>query len=197
MLTKCLLGLTLAVLSNLSWAQWELNSDRSSLNFISIKNDSVAETHEFRSLVGFISEQGQVQVTIDLTSVETLIDIRNTRLRELLFETEQFPTASVTAKVDPAILAAALEGVVSTDIEVELSLHGHSHRLIVPVTIVGDSGDNATGGELRVISSRPVIVDAADFALLAGVVALREIAGLSAISFAVPVSLHLVFDAAP
>ena len=38
-----------------SWAQWQLDGADSSVNFVSIKNASVAETHSFGSLQGGIS----------------------------------------------------------------------------------------------------------------------------------------------
>ena len=47
-------------------AQWELDTDRSALNFVSIKNNSIAETHVFNSMVGFVGEDGRVQLAIDL-----------------------------------------------------------------------------------------------------------------------------------
>ena len=87
-------------------AQWELDSESSSINFISVKNSAIAETHSFASLVGYIGKSGNVQVSIDLNSVETLIPIRNERVRKLLFETADFPNATVAANVDPAVLAA-------------------------------------------------------------------------------------------
>lgn len=173
-------------------AQWELDNDRSEVNFISVKNAAIAETHTFTSLVGFIGAQGKVQLGIDLDSVETLIPIRNERMRELLFETARFPAANINAQIEPAILQAVAEGgVVTTDVEVQLSLHDRQIEVSVPVVVVGESG-----GQLRVLSARPVIVNAADFDLEKGVAALREIAGLTSISTAVPVSLHLVFTPA-
>ncbi len=173
-------------------AQWELDNDRSEVNFISVKNAAIAETHTFTSLVGFIGAQGKVQLGIDLDSVETLIPIRNERMRELLFETARFPAANINAQIEPAILQAVAEGgVVTTDVEVQLSLHDRQIDVSVPVVVVGESG-----GQLRVLSARPVVVNAADFDLEKGVAALREIAGLTSISTAVPVSLHLVFTPA-
>lgn len=173
-------------------AQWELDTDRSALNFVSIKNNSIAETHVFNSMVGFVGEDGRVQLAIDLDSVETLIPIRNERMRELLFQTALFPTANVTAQVAPEVLAAIAEGgFVTTDITVTLSLHGAERELSVPVMVNGEED-----GLLRVFTRRPVIVGAADFGLEGGVTALREIAGLNSISTAVPVTLHLVFTPA-
>lgn len=184
-----LLGL---LLSNVAVAQWELDSSRSTLDFVSIKNDTVAEIHQFTSLVGSIGADGQVQVSIDLASAETNIETRNTRLDEMLFEVASFPTASVTAQVSPEVMTAAVGGLVSTELDVELSLHGASHTYTAAVTVVAQEG-----GHLRVLSSRPVLVNTKDFGLTAGVDALRQAAGLKAISYAVPVTLNLVFVSAP
>ena len=45
----------------------------------------------------------------------------------------------------------------------------------------------------RVFTARPVLVNAADFGLESGVTALQQVAGLKAISSAVPVTLQLLF----
>lgn len=173
-------------------AQWELDNERSSINFISVKNSAIAETHRFTSLVGYIGKSGNVQLIIDLNSADTLIPIRNERLQALLFETAKFPNATVAAEVDPAVLAAAAEGgTVGTELPVKLSLHGLEQTITASVTVFSD------GGNLRVMSSRPVIINAADFGLAAGVEALRDIAGLDSISTAVPVTLNLQFRHAP
>ena len=183
-------GLAAAVCTSPSaLAQWALNGDHSEVNFISIKNDSVAETHSFDSLVGYISKDGHAQLTIELFTVNTAIEIRDTRLQEMLFETAQFPSAAVSTKVDAALLNAIEGAVVTTDLEMTLDLHGHQQTLKVPVTLIGD-----TAGQIRVLSQQPVLVNAADFSLTAGIDALREVAGLNAISYAVPVTFHLVFD---
>lgn len=184
-----LLGMFVTVQAS---AQWELDSDGSSINFISVKNSAIAETHSFGSLVGYIGKAGNVQLIIDLDSVETLIPIRNERMRELLFETGNFPNATVAANVDAALMAeVAKGGTVSTELPVTLSLHGVEQELAVPVTVFSD------GGNLRVISTRPILISAADFGLKGGVEALSEVAGLNTISTAIPVSLNLHFRHAP
>lgn len=178
--------------AGLAQAQWELDNTRSSVDFLSIKNGSVAEAHHFTSLVGYVGEDGAVQVTIELDSVETLIPIRNERMREMLFRTASFATASVTSQVDAGVLAeVAGGGVVTTDIKVSLELHGETAELKVPVTVFSEKGAG-----LRVLSSRPVVVNAGDFGLTPGVEALREVAGLSSIATAVPVTFNLVFSPA-
>jgi polyisoprenoid-binding protein YceI len=185
------LVLTLVLLAPCSIAQadWDLDSTASKVNFVSVKNNAVGELHSFGSLVGFIGANGKTEVTIDLGSVETAIDLRNQRMREQLFEVVTFPTAKVSAQVDPAVLAVASEGgVLTADLEVTLSLHGHDKALTIPVVIVGESGKR-----LRVFSAKPVLINAADFGLEAGVQALQQVAGLQAISNAVPVTLQLLF----
>ena len=188
-LSGLLMALTLLLTAGAARAQWELDKDKSTVNFVSIKNDKVAEIHSFTSLVGYIGADGKVQLGIDLDSVETLIPIRNERMRELLFDTAKFPAANISAQVDPVILAAAADGgVVTAELPITLSLHGIEQTLTAPVVVVGE-GDN----RLRVLTSRPVMVNAVDFGLDSGITALREIAGLKAISVAVPVTLQLVF----
>ena len=169
-------------------AQWELDSSMSSINFVSVKNSAIAENHKFTSLMGYIGEQGTVQLSVDLDSVDTLIPIRDERMRKLLFDTAKFPTAKVEAQVNPEVLAeVAGGGTVNTEIPVNLSLHGVERSLKVPVVVFSD------GGGLRVVSARPVLLSTPDFELDPGVEALREVAGLDTISIAVPVTLNLQF----
>lgn len=75
-----------------------LDSQSPLLNFVSIKKVHVVETHRFESLSGAITDTGVATLVIDLNSVNTGIDIRNERMRNLLFETATFPQA--TASVD-------------------------------------------------------------------------------------------------
>jgi polyisoprenoid-binding protein YceI len=183
------LALFLLAPCGVAWADWELDSTKSVVNFVSIKNNGVGEVHSFTSLVGFIGAAGNVQLTINMDSVQTLIDIRDERIRELLFETVRFPTAQISAQVDPTLLAEASRGkTVTIELPITLALHGQEKPLTVSVAIVGEDG-----GSLRVLSTQPVLINAADFGLDGGVAALREIAGLQTISNAVPVTLQLLF----
>ncbi|NQX87874.1 MAG: YceI family protein [Halioglobus sp.] len=172
-----------------AWADWTLDTHRSVVNFISIKNNSVGETNRIRTVEGSIDNDGQVQLILHLTSVETLIDIRNERMRELLFETVQFPVATVTAKIDPLLLAVPNDSLVrQLDVPLTLSMHGREKVLSASVSaVVGDNGD------LVVTTTHPLLVNAADFDLEKGIEVLRNIAGLQAISRVVPVTVQLHF----
>ncbi len=187
-----LLGVALLVAAGVANAQWDLDGAKSSVSFISIKNDSVAELHSFTTLAGRAGPDGEVHLTINLDSVETLIPIRNERMREMLFETVKFPAATVTTAIAPGLIAAVAEGAtVQTEQLLTLSLHGVEKAMTVPVVVSGDSG-----GNIQVFTPRPIIVNASDFGLEAGVAALQSVAGLQAISRAVPVTVHLVFTRA-
>lgn len=173
-----------------SHAHWTLDSDQSALSFVSTKAINIAEVHRFGALSGVVDDDGQVTISIDLTTVDTAIELRDDRMREMLFNTAEHPAAEVSAKVDNDALAA-LEPGQSTDMAVEatLNLHGTERPLTMEV-VVARTGDH----NLLVTTRKPVIVNAAEFALGDGVEALREIAGLPSISLAVPVSFVLSFD---
>lgn len=182
-----LLALTAATTPAL--ADWELENDRSVVNFLSVKNAKVAELHHFKSVTGSISDAGEAQLVIDLDSVETLVPIRNQRMRELLFETVRFPSATLSASVPEALLTLD-PGESTTDrIDMNLQLHGQSK--VYPANVVVT---HTADGALQVSLREPLLVQAADFGLAGGVQVLREVAGLQSISTAVPVSAHLVFS---
>ena len=83
---------------------WVLNSAQSHVYMQTEKLQDVVEKHEFTSVEGGVSKDGEANVKIDLNSIETHIDLRNVRLRFLLFETYKFPDAEITAKLDKARL---------------------------------------------------------------------------------------------
>lgn len=177
------------LMANAAQAQWSLDNDASELSFVTTKADNVAEVHTFDQLSGTIANDGSVQVSIELASVNTMIDIRNERMREMLFETALFPNANITAKVDLAAITAMTPGSTSrTSLEFTLELHGTSKSFTADVMYTR-LADGAMATTLK-----PVVVTADSFALVAGVEKLREVAGLTRISNAVPVTFTVVFS---
>lgn len=188
-LRRLVLTVFLLAACGMARADWELDTTSSTINFVSVKNNSVGEVHSFASLVGFVGAEGNAQLSVNLESVQTLIEIRDQRMRELLFETVKFPVAKITAQLDPSVLAMAAEGgIVTTELPITLSLHGKEKALTAALVIIGEGGDR-----LVVFSAAPIVINAADFDLTAGVAALQKVAGLQAISTAVPVTLQLQF----
>jgi hypothetical protein len=170
-------------------AQWTLSADDSSLSFISVKAEHIAEVHSFARLSGEIDSGGEAVVSIDLTSVQTGIDIRNERMQSMLFNTDMYPRAQVSAEVDAAALSSMAVGESAVlEVPLAINLHGEVLTLSAPLRV-----SHVQGG-LRVDTLAPIIVKADAFALVDGIESLREIAGLPSISRSVPVSFSLLFS---
>ncbi len=183
-----LLTLWLAVATQ-ALADWQLEPIASSLAFVSIKNNAIAEAHTFTKLSGSVDQVGAARIDIDLNSVETLIPIRNERMRELLLETDKFPVARVSAQLELVpLLALEVEGVQVLDMPFSLALHGIEMTKSVKVRLI-----RLSSSAFQVSSVTPVMISTGDFGLDRGLEALREIANLQAITPVVPVSFSLVF----
>ncbi|GIU45702.1 hypothetical protein TUM4438_19780 [Shewanella sairae] len=185
---RIIIGLLLLPLSFVASAgTWNVENDSSNVNFISIKKGDIAEVHHFKSIAGTLNEQGQFSFSISLASVATNIDIRNERMQSLLFEVDKYPKLTLSAKVDPKLVADLTVGSVTvTSVDAEVDLHGQKQKMTFTVSIA-----KLSESHILVASVMPVIVNAQSFGLTSGVEKLREIAGLSAISKAVPVSFML------
>ncbi len=186
-----LLATALAVAAGPAAAGWTLDPTRSHLAFVSIKSGDVGEVNSFEEMAGSIGDDGAVSVSMFLDSVETLVPIRNERMREFLFDTTDYKEARLTAKVDPSSIAEMQPGQIA-DVTAEgtLTLHGQTQPLVLHMQAA-----KLDDGTLMVAATKPLIVDAAKFGLSEGVEKLREIAGLSSISHAVPVSFVMTFTA--
>lgn len=187
-LRRILLLAIAAGFAPLALADWSVENDDSVLSFITVKADHVAEVHTFDALSGQVSDNGTAEIEIELISVNTLIPIRNERMQAMLFETNLFPTANISAQVDIEKYAGMAIGASdSLALDFDLSLRGQSQRYTAEVMIARlEDG-------LMVATSKPVVVSADSFDLATGVEALREVAGLPIISKAVPVSFQLKF----
>ena len=190
---KALLSaLLLGISSQPAIADWRLDTAASSLNFISTKANTAAEVHRFKSLEGGVDADGKATLIVNLASVDTAIEIRDQRMRELLFEVDRFPTAAVAARIDMTMVNQLIPGDrVTIDAEAQLLLHDTESSLTLVLDVLKLQEDR-----LLVISNRPVVINAGQVGLLRGVEKLREIAGLTSISPAVPITFALYFDSA-
>jgi len=176
------------MLATTAAAQWQLNSEASALKFATVKNAAVTELHHFTSITGSVSG-ARIEIRVALASVETLIEVRNERMREMLFEVVRFPEALVVIDGGQLPLdAIAAGGMHGLDVPIEVSLHGVTQSMSTSVRTV------SLDGRIIVFNDAPLLVRAADFGLEPGIEALREIAGLNAIDDVVPVTFTLVFE---
>ena len=177
----------LLLMTQATLADWRLTS-ASKVGYVSIKNNAIAEHNVFSGVTGSLSKKGQLKINIDLSTVETQVDIRNQRMRELFFEVTQYPQAVVTAELDVQELAQVDSGAPLEIVKpFTLSLHGVEATAEAHLRVV------AVGGRAWVSTVRPILISAADFGLEGGVSALQKIAGLEAIAAVVPVSIDLKF----
>lgn len=164
-------------------ARWLLNDSKSVLNFVSVKNTDVAETFTFAQLQGTVSSSGQAIMTIPLASILTGVDIRNTRMQSMLFESSYLPNLHFTTQLDLAAIDAMAAGSTST-----LSLSGSLilHGVIKPLTfdaLVIKHANNSVSFSPR----KPIVINSTDFDLNAGIELLRVTAGATTIGEKVPV----------
>ena len=183
--TIALLGCTGAHAAN-----WQLDPSASSLSFVTIKAINIGEVHDFGSLAGSVTEDGEARVSIALDSVRTNIDIRDERMREHLFDTANHPDAIITAPIDAAAIEALSPGA-STQIDLvgQLSVRGQEAAVATVVNVTRLDADR-----VLVVSLKPLVIYATSLGLAGGVEKLRELAGLPSISEAVPVSFSLTFQ---
>lgn len=176
-------------------AVWQLDASNSELSFVTVKAADIAEAHTIAELSGAVtpgrgaSASAELNLNIHLDSVNTNIPIRDTRMREHLFETSQYPIASVHGHVPLADYLALAVGDSAT---VSLNLMLDLKAIRVPVTVAAVVSRLGTE-RFMVTSSKPVIINAASVGLVAGIDKLQQLASLPSISKAVPVSFVLTF----
>ena len=180
--------LTVATITALTAnADWQLDPAASDLYFMSIKATHVGEVHSFETLSGTVDDKGRANLTVDLASVATLIPIRDQRMRDLLFEVDRYPTATVTAQIETGPLVSMPSGS-ELDIELEgnLQFKGQTNTLMTRVKVAKLNDQKVT---VRTIA--PVVLSADQLRVTEGLEKLREIAGLPNISFTIPVTFNL------
>lgn len=185
--TRFLLCLSLLMTAVSVRADWILVNEASQLNFVSTKATHIAETHTFSELSGAITEDGAAELVIDLTSVNTGIDIRDQRMQSMLFNVASFPKAQISTRLDLSAVERLSEPT-TLIIDAQLSLAGQTAPVEGQVLVVPMDRDRVS-----ITTVAPIIVQASSLGLESGVAALREIAGLPSIGYSVPVTFSLTF----
>jgi OmpA-OmpF porin, OOP family len=156
---------------------WTLNTDSSSLAFQSVKNQTKVESSTFAIYSGKIDESGTATIQVQLDSVDTKVDLRNVRMRFLFFETFKFPAATVTVKIDPALVADLPEKRRKVlTLPFTLDLHGLQKEMTAQVAVVLISPDLVT-----VSTVAPISIAVDDFGLTPGLDKLQEAANVQII----------------
>ncbi len=174
----------------LTQGAWTLDGEASQLSYVSIKAGEIAEVNSFETVSGSVSEDGVAVIEIDLASVDTGVDIRNERMRDVFFVVADNPTATVTAQIDPAAFEALGVGASTMQmLDGTLSLKGIEAPFQAEVTVTRTGADRVLA-----VSNAPVIVEAGRFELTGGLAELQELANLDSITPVVPVTFSLTFE---
>lgn len=180
------MALSLASIAPAS-AAWKIDGEQSALHFLSTKNAQVTEVHEFHSVSGSVSDSGELSVSVSLESVDTAIDIRNQRMKEILFRIADFPAATFTADLPEAMTTLSPGQTTSGTVKGTLSLHGEA----VPVSFKVRAS-RLSDTSMVVSTIAPSLIRAKSFELVDGLMELQNIAGLNSITTTVPVTFSVV-----
>ncbi|TMP41133.1 hypothetical protein CWB96_15490 [Pseudoalteromonas citrea] len=166
-----------------------LNPESSRLYFVSTKKQHLVEAHTFNTISGSITPEGVAKLVIDLASVDTGNDTRDSRMKTFLFDSDAYPTAEVLLSVDyAALMALPVGSSEKQSISATLSLVGVVKEITADVII-----QRLSNNQILVQSLVPIVLDATDLGLESSIETLKTLANLTVISYAVPVSFNLVF----
>ncbi|MEH8022405.1 YceI family protein [Rheinheimera metallidurans] len=170
-------------------ANWQLDNEKSSLYFVSVKNDVVAETHQFNQLSG--SWDGKtVSITVPVMSMQTNIPIRNERIWQYVLQAEQYANIKVSVPLsDDSVAALSVNNSTVLDLPLTITIAKEQAMINSKVRITKLS-DNT----LQASSESPLMLNTNSFNLTAGVAKLQELAGLKRIDPLVPVSFNVRFS---
>ena len=180
------LGLSLS-----AQASWYLDGESSRLSFITTQNANVANKHRFLVLHGKVDRKGHAQLRIEMDSVNSAVPLRDERMRDQLFDFKHFPEAQITAQINLQPINELAPGAqVELRLPVTVSLRGKQHTY--EAELLATRLDEQ---RFQVVTLEPLMLQAEDFGLQPELETLRKSAGLSAISFSVPVNAVLIFTA--
>ncbi|MBX2855901.1 MAG: c-type cytochrome [Rhodobacteraceae bacterium] len=166
---------------------WTLDGDASRIAYGSIKKDKVGEVNSFSGLSGTVDATGAANITIDLATLETNIDIRNERMLEHVFRGAG--EAQLAAQLDmDDVKGLGVGEMAVVDVEGALSLLGVSTELDLEMLVVRLAEDR-----VMAVSNDMVFVGTEELGVDAGIDKLMEIAKLPGITRTAPVTLRLVF----
>jgi OOP family OmpA-OmpF porin len=170
---------------------WVLNPSQSHVFMQTEKLQGVIERHQFTAVEGQVTKDGDASVKIDLGSLDTGIDLRNVRMRFLLFETFKFPSAEITTRLDKSkfqFLNAARAPVKGYPLTLNVNMHGLAKEISAEVWITRVS-DNI----VSVSTVSPIVISADTFGFTKNVAKLADAMGGIRIVPSASITFDLVF----
>jgi hypothetical protein len=167
---------------------WALDAETSKLAFGSIKKEDIGEVHSFETITGMVEADGTITIKIDLSSVQTNIDIRNERIGEHVFK--GLTAATLSANIDlGAMEEIAVGGTDIIDVDGTLSFLGSEIAVDAEMFVA-----RLSETKVLVNSNDMIFLSAEDAGINAGIDKLMELASLPGITRTSPITLRLIFD---
>lgn len=166
-----------------------MDPEESALYLQTVKKNSIVELGTFAKYAGSIDADGNATLRVLLDSIDTKVDLRNVRMRFLMFETFKFPEAMISLSIDPADVADLPEARRKVlTVPFQMTLHGVTvdREMPVVVTLLNDD-------RVSVASHQPIALLTKEFDLDDGVRKLEEAADVTILP-AGSVTFDLVFD---
>lgn len=190
-LMKCIFVAVSAtiIFANSAFAEWTLDAANSNISYGTIKNDIIGESNTFTDISGSIDEDGHIDVSIALASVDTLIPQRDERMRNIVFKVAENVTAKLSGDMD---LQAHNDQEIGTsrviEADIGLTMLGAETELYTNLVVT-----RLAENKVMVTPHGVVFLYPEEFELLGAIEELREIAGLDSITPVVPMSFYLTF----
>lgn len=169
-------------------AVWQLVPDDSIVAYGSIKANVAGEVNSFDSIDGAIAADGKAMINIDLTSVNTMVDIRNQRMIKHVFGDSA--KAVLSTQLDMAAINELAVGD-TTVLEVEgvLSFLGQNIDVDTNFFVA-----KLTDSKILASTESMVMMQTEELGVNAGIDKLMELAKLPSITRVSPISLRFVFE---
>ncbi|MEP3891330.1 MAG: YceI family protein [Hellea sp.] len=173
-----------------SHADWKLVPEESGMTYITLKNRDLAEINTFREIEGTVTPAGHAEIIIDLNSVDTNNEVRDDRLKSLLFQTDSYPKAKISSVIDMVKLEQLAIGESQTLLlDMNISLHSASLQRDFYVLATRLEKDKVV-----VTNKAPLILHAQDFGFMSAIEELRNLASLDEITPIVTATVSFVFE---
>jgi polyisoprenoid-binding protein YceI len=176
------------LLSDLSFADWALVSSHSNFTIGTTKNETVTEVHKFQKLDGFVRNNGDARVTVDLLSLDTGIEIRDLRMQAMLFYAATQAVYSATLDMERFL---KIDAGVSKQFQLQGTLEMNGQSTPMPVTT---KITRLHSGSYQVETVSANKIDVGKFGFSGGIEQLRAVANLKNISPVVTFEFKLEFE---
>lgn len=178
-----------SLFSSAAHADWALDAENSNISYGTVKNDMIGESNTFKTISGSLSDNGHINVDIDLASVDTLLELRDERMRDIVFKVSEYATAKLSGDMNLQAHETQDVGtsrVIEATVGLEFVGQKIDHDVMLVVTRLAEN-------KVMVTPHGVMFLDADDYDLVDAIETLRELAGLDTIATVVPMSFYLTF----